>query len=75
MIFLVRFITCIAMTTLSFIYLIEMDFVKTILLALLAIISNPGVKRTPPEFDNGKRLFDKYLVDKPKKSRNTLKPW
>ncbi|AOT11054.1 hypothetical protein [Pseudoalteromonas luteoviolacea] len=75
MIFLVRFITCIAMTTLSFIYLIEMDFVKTILLALLAIISNPGVKRPPLEYDNGKRLFDKYLVDKPKKQRNTLKPW
>ncbi|KID56136.1 hypothetical protein JF50_17770 [Pseudoalteromonas luteoviolacea] len=75
MIFLVRFITCIAMTTLSFIYLIEMDFVKTILLALLAIIANPGVKRTPTEYDNGKRLFDKYLVDKPKKPRNTLKPW
>ncbi|MCG7549625.1 hypothetical protein [Pseudoalteromonas sp. Of7M-16] len=48
---------------------------KTTLLALLAIISNPRTKRAPLEYDNGKRLFDKYLVDKPKKGRNTLKPW
>ncbi|MBQ4837896.1 MULTISPECIES: hypothetical protein [Pseudoalteromonas] len=59
----------------SLIYLIEMEFLKTTLLALLAIISNPRTKRAPLEYDNGKRLFDKYLVDKPKKGRNTLKPW
>ncbi|MBQ4878104.1 hypothetical protein [Pseudoalteromonas luteoviolacea] len=63
------------MTTLSFIYLIEMEFVKTSLLAILAIVLNPSTKHTPLESDNGKRLFDKYLVDKPKRSRNTLKPW
>ncbi|MDK1288354.1 hypothetical protein [Pseudoalteromonas umbrosa] len=63
------------MTTLSFIYLLEMEFLRTSLLAILAIIANPNTKHTSLEYDNGKRLFNKYLVDKPKKSRNTLKPW
>ncbi|KZN58546.1 hypothetical protein [Pseudoalteromonas luteoviolacea] len=73
--FLIRWISCIAMTTLSLIYMIEGEFLYTTLMAIFAFIVNPGTKASPVEYENGKRLFDKYLVDKPKKARSNLKPW
>ncbi|KZN53264.1 hypothetical protein [Pseudoalteromonas luteoviolacea] len=63
------------MITLSLIYLIKGEFLYAVLLATFAYISNPGAKASPVEYENGKRLFDKYLVDKPKRNRSNAKPW